>query len=143
MKKREIKQHFTDSPIESWDLCFPVWKDYGRVNDFPHGIRYPSYFPSPPKVLGNEYASRFFRDHGHVLGKLKDSDPTARLCAFDLLESIAWEFFTHDEELPASLTEISATIPDTALQEIRSEYHFSDFGGDRVGEFLPFLIEHG
>jgi len=139
----EFDDYLTDDVTESWKRCYPVWKEAGRVNDKPHGVRYVRYTPSFGKRLGQEFASRFRNDWKYLVTKLSSDDPIVRVCAFDLLEEVTWDFECNCDRVPEVLGRIEIEIPEPALSDIRSEHFFKDFTGTTVGEFLPFMIEHG
>jgi len=129
----DLHDYFTNNVAESWCRCYPVWQAAGRVEDKPHGVRYPRYTPSLGKRLGQEFADRFRDDWLFLVPKLTDGDPVVRVCAFDLLEQIACEFDCDVGGLPDAIREINAAIPEPALSDIRSEWHFEDFTGTTVG----------
>lgn len=139
----EIEDYFTPDIAESWSRCLPVWSESGRVEDKPHGVRRPIYIPSLGKELGYEFATRFRDQWEFLVPKLESSSHLDRICAFDLLELIAWEYYTNCEDLPAAMEKIGSPIPEPALSDIHNEHFFKDFTGQTVGQFLPFLVSHG
>ena len=140
LSEKEEKKFFGSGPEETWLRCLPVWREAGRVEDLPYGIRKPRYAPSMGKRLGQEFARRYRDDYSFVIEKLGEQDPLVVLVAFDLLTMIAWEFYDH---LPEGMLNIRVQIPDPASSEIRSDRSFKEFTGTTIGEFLPFLLEHG
>lgn len=139
----ELESYFTADVAGSWQRCYPVWRNAGRVNDRPHGVRFPRYIPSIGKRLGVEFASRFRDEWRTLIPELCSEDPIARVCAFDLLEDIAWDYYCNGDVLPEELTKIEIEIPEPAMGNIRAEHLFKDFTGTAVGEFLSFMIAHG
>jgi hypothetical protein len=139
----DLESYFTADMTGSWQRCYPVWRDAGRVNDKPHGVRYPKYIPSIGKRLGAEFASRFRGDWRMLVPKLSSDDPLVRVCAFDLLEEIAWDYYCNIDALPEGVAQIEAEIPEPAMSDIRAEHLFKEFTGTAVGEFLSFMVTHG
>lgn len=136
--------HYIDGNIgESWTRCLPIWLDAGRVEDFPHGVRRLYYNATLGKRLGQAFAAAFYRSVPFFVAKLRDTSPTIRLIAFDLLELVAYEYDLHDNALPDILTALSDSIPERALNDIRSDHLFSDYRGSTVGSFLPFMVDNG
>jgi len=136
--------HYIDDDIDaSWTRCLQLWLDAGRVEDFPHGVRRPRYLPTFAKQLGQSFATTFYRNVPFFVAKLRDTDPTIRLIAFDLLEMVAYEYHLQENALPDSLTDLDDVIPDLALGDIRAEHLFKKYRESTVGSFLPFMIENG
>jgi hypothetical protein len=139
----QLNEYFTGDVSKSWERCFPVWREEGRVVGIPHGERRPRYIPTFGNRLAREFVSRFRDSWGFLVSKLQSEDPLARVCAFDLLEHVAADFDCNSEELPEGLCKIDVEIPEPALSDIRSEYRFKAFDGTTVGAFLQFLIQNG
>jgi hypothetical protein len=137
----EFQEYFTDDLASSWDRCFVVWSQAGRVEDFPHGVRMSIYQPSLGKRLGQKFADLFCDETDFLIQKLRDRNPAIRLCAFDLIEEVFGVFQTREETPPAAFLELNDPIPAIALQDIRNEHFYRSFTGYQVGPFLVYLIE--
>jgi hypothetical protein len=128
---------------QAWNQCFKVWREAGRVEDFPHGQRRPMYSPSLGKRLGSRFAELHYTNPDLVIRKLFSSDSIEVICAYDILELMAWEYYSWSLPLPDKLLNIDISIPEPAISEIRGDHFFRDFQGVAIGEFLPFLLQHG
>ena len=89
-----------DTVQESWALCLPIWLEYGRVNDFPRGFRFPRYLPSFGTALGRCFVERFPDEYEFLLDRLATSAAPEALCAFDLLDFLVRHLYGMDEALP-------------------------------------------
>ena len=143
LTEEEEHHFFTGSIEEVWEVCYTVWEEFGRINDFPHGIKRPMYRPKRCKRLGQEFALKYKSDYRFVVEKLKSQDPITLICTFEVLELIAWEFYRVEEELPQELINIDISMPEPAASEIASDRLFKKLEGKTIGEFLSFLIENG
>ncbi len=139
----DIAKYFDKDINVAWSNCFKVWRKFGRVQDFPHGENRPKYIRTLGKRLGQSFAKKYRDDYSFVISKLYEKDPIAIICAYDILELIAWEFYSDKLALPGDFLLINLPIPEPARSEIKSAYQFSGFSGSTIGEFLPFLVENG
>jgi hypothetical protein len=46
---------------------FKVWREFGRVEDFPHGESRPKYFPTLGKRLGQLFAKNYRDNYAFVV----------------------------------------------------------------------------
>ena len=112
------------------------------MQDLPHGVHMAMYTPSLRKRLGQEFARRYYKDYRVVIEKLRSDNLLEALCAFDVLEEVAWVYYDQSA-LPENLKTLPDPIPKQAAKEITQCGRFSEFKGNSVGEFLPFLLENG
>ena len=138
-----MQQFFMAGCDDAWEKCLPHWQKTGRVEDYPHGTRLPTYWPNFGKRLGVEFVKYFYDQPEFLVRKLEDDDATNRLIAYDLIELLAWEYHTNKDPLPECLLNSDQPIPETALENIRAEELFKEFQGTTVGEFLPVFIQQG
>lgn len=113
------------------------------LTNYPHGVRKPWYTPTHAKKLAQEFACTFSSKSAFVVAQLESEDTAIRLIAFDIIEMIAWELHSRAIPLPPALLECQAPVPPKALREISSDSCVGSFSGHTIGEFLPFLLEHG
>jgi len=106
-------------------------------------MRRPWYNPSLGKRLGLEFAAKYYREIPFFAEKLNSDNEFEITCAFDIIEMVAWEYDLNELQLPAELTEFNIPIPQLQYNEIKSDHFFNGFTGNTIGEFLPYLIEHG
>ncbi|MDB5348267.1 MAG: hypothetical protein JWP89_6644 [Schlesneria sp.] len=114
----EFQEYFTDDVSSSWDRCFSIWSQAGRVEDLPHGVRMSRYQPSLGKRLGQKFADLFCDETDFLIQKLRDRDPVISLCAFDLIEEVFRVFQTREETPPAAFLELNDPIPAIARTSI-------------------------
>jgi len=108
-----LKRHLVGSVEDAWRQCLPVWlnspwndEDFahgGRVNDYPFGLHRPRYRPSDATRLGHMFVERFPADYGFLLDRYMHGSPGEKLCAFDLLHFLAYEFYFEEKPLPEVL----------------------------------------
>ena len=134
----EQAMHFVTSDFDSsWESCLPIWRNYGRVEDYPHGVRRTAYWPNFAKKLGLEFVKQFYDQPERYIAKLNSDDEVVRLIAYDLIELLVWERKTNQDDLPPEFLDLELPIPDVALEGIRNDELFVEFKGNSVGEFLP------
>jgi hypothetical protein len=138
----DFNDYFNSSIEQVWNKCLPIWKEAGRVEDFPHGMRRGRYMPSFGKSLGIRFAEIYYEDIAFAIQKLSSHDSVEVICALGILELIAWQYDYQSLQLPQQLLDIEILIPEPAISEIKSEIHFQEFNGRTIGEFLPFMIEN-
>ncbi|MHC4179111.1 MAG: hypothetical protein ACYSWU_16480 [Planctomycetota bacterium] len=117
-----------------------LWREAGRIEDFPKGERRPRYFPTLGKRLGEAFAAKFREQYDFIIDRLSDPDPTVVLCAYELLEAYAWEFYDH---LPPGIAAIDLPVPEPVATELQGDSRFKEYTGSTIGEFLTYLQEHG
>jgi hypothetical protein len=105
-------------------------------------MRRVRYIPSFGKSLGIRFAEIYHENIDFVIIKLSSHDSVEVICAFDILELIAYQYSYQSLQLPQQLLDIEIFIPEPAISEIRSEHYFQEFNGQTIGEFLPFMLEN-
>ena len=141
----KISDRFNDSVEASWQDCFPVWLEFGRVSDLSHRIRVPYYFSSCGKQLGNQFAEVHREDYAYLINLLRAMPINSYeyLCAYDLLEMIAYEFYGIDQSVPEEIYGIDLPVPPVVHCE--KGWHDQFRGLESIGRFIyqSCLIEYG
>ncbi len=129
-----IKLH--DLIEESWQHCFPIWRKYGRVNDLSYKIRVPSYCPSFANIIGHQFVETHYKDYAYLINLLETMPINSYeyLCAYDLLEMIADEFYSRDEDIPTAILAINLPIPHVVHQEKGWDKRFDGLAS--IGKFI-------
>jgi hypothetical protein len=140
-----IIERLHDSVEASWQDCLPIWIAFGRVSDLSHRIRAPYYFPSSAKRLGNQFAEVHCKDYAYLINLLREMPTNSYeyLCAYDLLEMIAYEFYEMDRSILDEIFAIDLSVPPVVLREKGWDEQFH--GLESIGKFIhqSCLIEYG
>jgi hypothetical protein len=145
----EIEKHIifqiSNSVEFTWDKCFPTWHEFGRVQSLSPCKRVTRYSPSYATVIGLEFAA-VYRDKYAFIINILDKMPFNSyeyLCAYDLLEMIAVEFWRIDQLVPEQIFDINLPVPPVIKEEVGGKEQYLSL--ETVGQFLhqSFLIEYG
>ena len=93
--------------------------------------------------MGTAFASKFAKNWEFVARQLLSTDPYVKLCAYDILEMMAWDLYSNHHEIPLGMRQLTALIPERALREIKSDRLFSEFQGATVGSSCRFSLSMG
>ena len=105
-----------DNIEQSWANCFSVWKEHGRVQDYLRTESHPRYSPNCSKRLGVEFAKTFQNQFSFIITKLDSTDPVEKLCAFEILELICWEYGYNN--VPQKIYSITIPLPHLIANEV-------------------------
>jgi hypothetical protein len=141
----KINNRLHDLVEVSWQNCFPVWLEFGRVRDLSHGYRVPYYFPAYAKYLGDQFVEIHYEDYAYLINLLKAMPINSYeyLCAYDLLEMIADKFYEIGESVPEEIYAIDLPIPPVVCCEKGWDNRFC--GLESIGRFIyqSCLISYG
>lgn len=143
----DYSDRLAGSVEQAWARSLDVWRQRGRVEDFPKGERRPRYSPDFGKRLGEAFAERFAGDHAFVSSKLSSLDPIESACAYDVLELIFKVWLRRrrlaDTIIQADFEELKLALPPRIKKEIESDRIYEDFQGTTIGEFFRFMDRIG
>ena len=135
-EKKIFKMHVKDA----WETCLPIWRKYGRVEDWPRGVLYNMYMPSKAKQYGLKFASSFCNEHLFIINQFEKGDNITKLICFDLLTFI---FHKHKKEIPKNMMTFKGEIPDEiSLYHISDPEAFNDIKSNKIVDLLIFELEN-
>lgn len=141
----KISDRLHDSVEASWQDCFPIWLEFGRVNDLSYRIPVPYYFPSYAQMLGARFAEVHRDDYAYLINLLRTVPIKSYeyLCAYDLLETITYEFYRVNQPVPKEIYGIDLPVPLVVYREKGWNNRFC--GLESIGSFihLSYSIEYG
>jgi hypothetical protein len=125
-----------DSVETAWQICFPVWREFGRVQDLSHCIRTPHYYPSYAQYLGEQFVEVHREDFAYLLNLLTTMPINSYeyLCAYDLLEMTAGEFCRINQPVPEAIYEADRPVPPVIYREKAWDKSFH--GLESIGRFI-------
>jgi len=123
---------------EAWQSCLEKWTPLGRVEDFPRSERRPKYAPSTATIAGREFARKFKDEYPFLIDRLAKGDDLERLCAFECLEYVCWEYYIGN--VPQPLLSIEAPIPPVIVSELSRDPDTKGFSGATVGDLFTHMF---
>ncbi len=121
---------------EAWERCLPVWRERGRIEDKPLGIRLPIYTVWWGKFLTYEFTRKFRDDYYFLVSFLSSDDEFLRISAVELLGYLCCYF--GDRPIPDELLALPHTLPQQIKNEVESDNITRRKGIDTVGDLLRF-----
>lgn len=97
-------------------------------------MRSPKYTPSEETIAGQEFARKFRDEHRFLIDRLIKGNDFERLCAFECLEYICWEYYIGN--VPEVILSIDAPIPPTIAAELHGDADAEGFSGVTVGDLF-------
>ena len=119
---------------EDWSEGIKIWEQLGRVEDLPRDVRVPKYAPSLGKRYGQEFAKAYKSNFEAIVSKLEKGNELEKLCAFEVLELICWEY--GQGNVPSELLNIEFPIPQVILCEIPGSSEVESFNGTTIKEWF-------
>ena len=130
------------STIEKqWFECLALWTPSGRVEDFPRNVRAPKYAPSEATLAGREFARTHRDSYSFLVARVAAGDAFERLCAFECLEYMCWEFGIG--AVPKEILAISDPIPPVILAELAGDAESEGFMGKTIGAWFTHVFSVG
>lgn len=115
-----------------------MWSSSGRIEDYPRNYRLPKYAPSQPKLAGERFAKLHRDNYSFLIGRLSCGDAFERLCAFECLEYMCWEFGVG--AVPQEILQVSEPLPSTIIAELSGDADASGFSGTTIGAWLSHVF---
>jgi hypothetical protein len=119
---------------EAWARCLPVWREHGRIEDKPRGVRRPGYMPWAGKFLAKEFVGKFRDDYPFIVSLLSSPDPFIEIAAVELLDFLCVNF--DDGQIPDTLLNLKHRLPETIKREVESDCIYRGKGIETVGDLL-------
>ncbi len=120
---------------DSWDRCSSIWRERGRIEDKPFGVRHSRYAPWWGKYLAQEFASKFYADCSFLIGFVDSRDEFEQLAAIELLGYMA----PHFNLLPVELEALTNPLPNALQREIESDWISRDLPICSVATYVEAL----
>lgn len=121
-----------------WQNALAIWRKRGRVEDLPRDQRRPRYTPDSGKRLGLDFAVQYRDCFPFVISRLSTDDPFEYLCAFEVLETICWEFYSG--AVPDQLLGLDHLLPEVIQEELGGDTEVDDFRGTTMGEYFTAVF---
>ncbi len=121
---------------ETWHRCLPIWRERGRIEDYPRNVRYTSYTPWWGKSLAYKFARKFRDDYRFLIAVLDSDDDFQRLAAIDMLHYLCYEFV--DDPIPSELFSLPQPLPELIKSEVRGDRYARGKEIETVGDLLTF-----
>lgn len=119
---------------EAWARCLPVWRERGRIEDYPRGTRRPRYLKWWGKCLAEEFAGKFRDDHEFLVRQLSSADPFIEITAVELLDYVCENF--EPGGLPGALLSLKHPLPRTIKEEVEGDWIYRGQTIETVGDLL-------
>ena len=123
---------------QQWLECLGLWTPFGRVEDLPRDVRVPKYAPSEPTLAGREFARKHRENYSFLAARLIAGDAFERLCAFECLEYMCWEFGIG--AVPKEILAISESMPSVILAELVGDAESEGFTGKSTGAWFTHVF---
>ncbi len=121
---------------EAWNRCLPIWRDRGRIEDYPRDVRRPSYTPWWGKSLAYKFASKFRDDYRFLIAVLDSDDDFQRMAAVDMLHYLCYEFV--EDPIPSELLSLHHPLPELIKSEVSGDRYARGKEIETVGDLLSF-----
>jgi hypothetical protein len=123
---------------DAWERCLPVWREKGRIEDYPLGIRYTSYMPWWGKFLAYEFVGKFRDDYPFLIPFLSSDEEFLQICAVELLGYLCCQY--GDQTVPDELLSLRQSLPKQIKTEIECDYITRGKSIETVGDLFRFQL---
>jgi hypothetical protein len=124
---------------QDWLKCLDLCAASGRMEDYPRNLRLPKYAPSEATLAGRKFASIYRNDYGFLVERLAGGSDFEKLCAFECLEYMCWDFDIGS--VPQELFDISEPLPPIIFEELAGDRNAEGFSGATIGDWFRHVFQ--